>query len=120
MLQTRDGVCRLKKVEASAPGTLLKRPLDFAKAPSPPWLRCREGGGGQRGMETRRAMWDGEGEEKCAPGGAGGERWALGGIWGRHLVRRPWGLERSLGVWGLHGVGDSDAAGVRVEMESHR
>lgn len=40
--------------------------------------------------------------------------------WGRHLVGRPQGLERSLGVWELHSIGGNDAAGMRVELESHR
>lgn len=30
------------------------------------------------------------------------------------------GLERSLGVWGLHSVRGSDVSGMRVELESHQ
>lgn len=47
-----------------------------------------------------------------------GEKWALEGMGETFSWEIP-GLERSLGVWGLHSTGDSAAAGVRVEMESH-
>lgn len=49
------------------------------------------------------------------------EREGHWGAWGRHLVRRPQGLERSLCVLGASQRDHcSDAAGVRAELESHR
>lgn len=73
-------------------------------------------------METGRAKWDRGCEGRKRRNvllEVQEERDGYWGAWRRHLVGRPQGLEWSLGVWGLHSIGDSDAAGVIVEMESH-